>query len=136
LSICASLDCRQGKERKTTMKFLMTYFPRPDAAPPNPEKMAAIATFSEKMMKAGVLVMTGGLVRPSSGLRLTCEKGKTRVVDGPYAETKELIDGFALVEVSSREEAVRVAGKFMAIAGDGDSEILRVYDPSERTPPH
>ena len=51
------------------------------------------------------------------------------VTDGPFAETKELIDGFALVEVSSKDEAIAHAADFMGIAGDGTGEILQVFEP-------
>lgn len=111
------------------MKFLMTYLPLPNAAPPTAETMAAIGAYSERMAKSGVLLMTGGLVRPSTGVQMRYEDGKISVTDGPFAETKELIDGFALVEVASREEALRVAAEFMQVAGPGTSEILQVYDP-------
>jgi hypothetical protein len=114
------------------MKFLMTYEQAPNTPPPTPAKMAAIASFSEKNMKSGVLVMTGGLVRPTHGLKIQCEAGKFSVVDGPYAETKELIDGFALVEVGSKEEALELASQFMKIAGDGKGEILQVFDAGSR----
>ena len=110
------------------MKFLMTYTQRPDAPPPTPEHMAAISAFAEKNIKAGIVVMTGGLVRPTRGIQLKAERGKVSVTDGPYAETKDLIDGFALVEVGSREEAIRVASEFMQLAGDGVGEILQVFD--------
>lgn len=117
------------------MKFLMTYAAVPGAPPPKPEDMARIGAFSEKMAKAGVLLMTGGLVRPSRGLQMRCQGGKVSVTDGPFAESKELIDGFALVKVGSREEAVKVATEFMQIAGDGTGEILQVFDSSESPPP-
>jgi hypothetical protein len=110
------------------MKFLMTYTQRPDAPPPTPEHMAAIGAFTENNIKAGIVVMTGGLVRPSRGIQLRCERGKVSVTDGPYAETKDLIDGFALVEVGSRDEAIRIASEFMELAGDGVGEILQVFD--------
>jgi len=111
------------------MKFLMTYTQRPDAPPPTPEQMAAIGAFSENNIKSGVVVMTGGLVRPTKGIQLTCDRGKVSVTDGPFAETKELIDGFALVEVASRAQAIAVASEFMQLAGDGVGEILQVFDP-------
>jgi hypothetical protein len=117
-----------SREREHTMKFLMTYTQRADAPPPTPEHMAAIGAFTEKNVKAGIVVMTGGLVRPTRGIQLTCEHGKVSVTDGPFAETKELIDGFALVEVGSRDEAIRVASEFMQLAGDGAGEILQVFD--------
>ena len=110
------------------MKFLMTYTQNPDAPPPTPEHMAAIGAFAERNLKSGVLVMTGGLVRPSRGIQLRCERGKVSVTDGPFAETKELIDGFALVEVASKDDAIRLAGEFMQLAGDGTGEILQVFD--------
>ena len=117
------------------MKFLMTYVQSPDAPPPTPAKMAAIAAYAEKNMKAGILLMTGGLVRPSRGIHLKCEGGKCSVIDGPFAETKELIDGFGLIEVASKEAAIAVSSEFMQLAGDGTSEILRILDPSEGPPP-
>ena len=110
------------------MKSLMTYTQRPDAPPPTPEHMAAIGAFTEKNVKAGIVVMTGGLVRPTRGIQLKCDHGKVSVTDGPIAETKELIDGFALVEVASREEAIKLATEFMELAGDGVGEILQVFD--------
>jgi hypothetical protein len=137
--MAADLDCRgiRAEDRSVrlaapketeTMKFLMTYTQKPDAPPPTPEKMAAIGAFTEKNMKSGVVVMTGGLVRPSRGIQIRCEQGKVSVTDGPFAETKELIDGFALLQVGSKEEAVRVASEFMQVAGDGTGEILQVFD--------
>jgi hypothetical protein len=117
------------------MKFLMTYAQQPDAPLPTPAQVAAIAAFTEKNMKSGVLLMTGGLVRPSRGIQLRAEGGKVSVTDGPFAETKELIDGFALVQVGSRQEAIDLASAFMEIAGDGDGEVLQVFDPSDGPPP-
>lgn len=110
------------------MKFLLTYAQDPNRPPPTPEKMAAIGAFTEKHIKSGLVVLTGGLVRPTKGIQIRCEAGKVSVTDGPFAESKELIDGFALVEVGSREEAVRVASEFMQLAGDGTGEVLQVFD--------
>jgi hypothetical protein len=117
------------------MKFLMTYTQNPDAVPPTQEQMAAIGAFAERHLKAGTLVMTGGLVRPSRGIQLRCERGQVSVTDGPFAETKEVIDGFALVEVGSREAAVEIASEFMQLAGDGTGEILQVFDSGGPPPP-
>jgi len=116
------------------MKFLMTYAANPDAPPPTQEKMAAIGAYTEKNVKAGVVLMTGGLVRPSRGIQMRCEGGKARVIDGPFAETKELIDGFALIQAKSREEAIAIAREFMELAGDGTGEILQVFDPGGPPP--
>lgn len=116
------------------MKFLMTYQGNPKAAPPTAEHMAKIGEFAMKHMQSGVLKMTGGLVRPSKGIQLECKAGKASVIDGPFIESKELIDGFALVETKSREEAVRLACDFMELAGDGKGEVLQVFDQGEGQP--
>jgi hypothetical protein len=111
------------------MKFLMTYQQKPDAPPPTPETMAAIGKYSEEMIRSGVVILTGGLVRPSHGIRVELQGGKFNVTDGPFAESKELIDGFALINAASKEEAIEHARKFMSIAGDGSGEILQMFDP-------
>jgi len=110
------------------MKFLLTYA-QTSKTPPTPEQMAAIGKFSQEMAASGVLLMTGGLQRPTKGTQVKLAGGKFTATDGPFAETKELIDGFALVQAKSREEAIELARRFMAIAGDGEGEILQVYDP-------
>lgn len=112
------------------MKFLMTYAGDPKAVP-TPEQMAAIGKFGEEMMKAGVVLMTGGLVRPSKGTKIGYTSGKFTVTDGPFPETKELIDGFALIQAKSKEEALEHAKRFMSIAGDGEGEILQVFDAAD-----
>jgi hypothetical protein len=111
------------------MKFLMTYAQDPSIPPPTPQKLAELGAFTEKNLKSGLVLMTGGLVRPSRGIQVRCEGGAVSVTDGPFAETKELIDGFALIDVKGKEEAIAVATEFMQIAGDGTGEILRVFDP-------
>lgn len=116
------------------MKFLMTYHQSPNVAPPTPEKMAAIQAFTEKNVKAGIVVMTGGLTRTTKGVQVKCEAGKVSVTDGPFAETKELIDGFALVVCDSKEDAIRISTEFMQLAGDGAGEILQVFDYAGQIP--
>lgn len=113
------------------MKFLMTFAGKPGAPPPTQEQMAAIGKFTMEMIASGVVVMTGGLVRPTKGLQVRMSDGKFSVTDGPFAETKELIDGFALIEAKSKEEAIEHARKFMALAGDGEGEILQVFEPQD-----
>jgi hypothetical protein len=113
------------------MKFLMTFAADPKAPPPTPEKLAALGKLTQDMIAAGVVIMTGGLVRPSKGTHVRCEGGKITLTDGPFAETKELIDGFALIHAKSKEEAIEHASTFMKIAGDGVGEILQVFDAAE-----
>ena len=112
------------------MKFLMTYA-QTSKTPPTPEHMAAIAKFSQEMTASGTLLMTGGLQRPTKETQVKLVGGKFSATDGPFAETKELIDGFALIQAKSREEAIEHARRFMGIAGDGEGEILQVFDPED-----
>ena len=116
------------------MKFLMTYAGKPNAKPPTPQQMAAIGAYTQRNIESGVVKLTGGLVRPSKGIQLRCDAGKVSVTDGPFAETKELIDGFALVEAKSKEEAIAMASAFMQVAGDGTAEVLQVFDPGPPPP--
>src|SRR5882762_9278385 len=116
------------------MKFLLTYQGDP-SKPPTPETMAAIGQFGREMAAKGVLLMTGGLVRPNTGTKLKYADGKHTVLDGPFPETKELIDGFALIRAASLEEAIAVGQQFMSIAGDGEAEVLQVFDGSDGEPP-
>ena len=116
------------------MRFLLTYQQDPNVPPPTPEKMAAIGVYTQKNIEAGVVVMTGGLVRPTHGTKVKSERGKFSVTDGPFAETKELIDGFAVVEVPSQAAAIAVATEFMQLAGDGSGEILQMFDPGGPPP--
>lgn len=113
------------------MKFLMTYQSIPGAPPPTLEQMKGLGEFTERYVKNGTVVLTGGLVRPTTGTQIRCEGGKVSITDGPFTESKELIDGFALVQVKSRDEALKIAREFMQVAGDGTGEILQVFEPQE-----
>ncbi|NOU31393.1 MAG: hypothetical protein HOO96_26135 [Polyangiaceae bacterium] len=109
----------------------MTYESNPNAAPPSPEKMAEIGKFTQEMIASGIVLMTGGLVRPSMGTKVELAGGKFAVTDGPFAETKELIDGFALIKADSKDEALKLAERFMRIAGEGKGEVLQVFDAAD-----
>jgi hypothetical protein len=116
------------------MRFLMTYT-GDDTAPPTPQKMAELGRFTEEMARSGVLVDTGAILPPSAGARVKLAGGKFTVTDGPFPETKELIVGYAIVEAKSREEAIELARRFMAIAGDGEGEIRQLVVGGDH-PPH
>ena len=111
------------------MKFLMTYAANPNNPPPTPEYLQKLGKYTLDAMKSGVVLMTGGLVRPSTGTRVRLSAGSFSVTDAPLPEAKELIDGFALIQVNSKKEALAIAKDFMQVAGDGDGEILQVFDP-------
>lgn len=116
------------------MKFLLTY-QGDTSTPPKAETLAAIGRLTQEMIESGVVLMTGGLVRPNHGTKLKYAAGKHTVIDGPFPETKELIDGFALVKAESLQEAIAMAQRFMSVAGDGEAEVLQVFDGSDLPPP-
>lgn len=116
------------------MRVLMSYM-SDDRSPPSPEKIAAIAKFSEEMAKSGVLLDSGGFLPLSQGAVVKQQNGRFTITDGPFPETKELIVGYAIVQVKSREEAVELSRRFMAVAGDGLGQLQIMYGPQE-TPSH
>ena len=86
--------------------------------PPSPELMAAMGPYVEKMAQRGILVETGGLFPSVRGTRVSFANDTFTVTDGPFAETKELIGGYAIVEVASKDEAVRVTREFLQMHRD------------------
>jgi hypothetical protein len=84
----------------------------------NPELAAATAKMAEEATERGLLIDAGGLMPSSAGTRIHVSKGKTSMIDGPFAETKELVGGFAIFELESKEEAVRMATEFMQVHAD------------------
>jgi hypothetical protein len=103
--------------------------------PPDPRLMAAIGTLTEEMTKAGVLVGTGGLAPSSLGARVHLANGKVSVTDGPFAEAKEIIGGYAIVDVKSKDEAIVLAKRFWQIHAEilgpsyvGKGEIRQMFD--------
>ncbi len=119
------------------MKYLM-YTLGDDSTPvppPTPEMMAEIGKFMAEAQQKGVLLATGGVGPTSQGTTVRYANGKFTMTDGPYAESKELIGGWALVEVKSKEEALDWAKRFLKIAGGGESRIRQVYGPEDGMPP-
>jgi hypothetical protein len=111
------------------MQFLV-YDPHHDpdspeaAVPPTPELFAEMGKFIGEAVQAGVLITTGTLKR--KGTRLRMSGGKFTVTDGPYIELKELLGGFAVIDVKSLEEAIEWSKRFRQIVGDGESEIVQL----------
>lgn len=116
------------------MRVLMSYLPD-DRSPPTPEKIAAIEQFTQEMTKTGVVLDSGGFLPLSQGAVVKQQNGKFTITDGPFPETKELIVGYAIVQVKSKEEAVELSRRFMAVAGDGLGQLQIMFGPHE-TPTH
>jgi hypothetical protein len=98
---------------------------------------AAMATYHEELAKAGVLLDATGLQPSSKGWRIHYTGGKPHVIDGPFADTKELIAGYTLIQVRSREEAMEWARRFPAPFGDQEDseiEVRQLYEMDDFPP--
>ena len=95
--------------------------------PPSPGLMDEMGKFVEEATKAGVLIATGGLGPVNEAVKVTLKDGKFTVLDGPFTEAKELIGGWALMEVRDKAEAVEWTKRFLGVLGNGESTIRPVY---------
>jgi hypothetical protein len=112
------------------VRYLMIYRPAPrSAAMPSAEHMATMDRYIEDQARRGILLTTGGLKPGRRSVRLA--SGELTVVDGPFAEAKEIIGGFAICELPSWEAAVASAEEFLKLAGDGTTEVHEMYSPEE-----
>jgi hypothetical protein len=121
------------------MKY-MSFIRHPEsyrqAAPPA-ALMDAMDKFVEKSLKDGTLVDTGGLLSSKDGLRIRLTGGKLVLTDGPFAESKEVIGGWAILRANSREEVVRIATDFMELHRkhwpefEGECEVRPMFEPGE-----
>ncbi|KQV15378.1 MULTISPECIES: YciI family protein [unclassified Kitasatospora] len=105
------------------MRYLMTT--NAGSSTPDEKLFAEMGRFIEELTASGVLLATGGL-GPAT-IRVSSSGDEITVTDGPFAEAKEAVAGFALVEVRSQEEAVELARRFRRIVGDGESRIQEVF---------
>ena len=105
------------------MRFMMLMIPKdyaqaePGTMPPV-ELVAKMMKYNEALQKAGILLALDGLHPPSMGTRVAFSNGKSRATDGPFSETKEVLGGYWMIEVKSKEEAVAWALRCPALEGD------------------
>jgi hypothetical protein len=95
--------------------------------PPSPDLYVEMGKFVEEATKAGVLLATGGLAPSAQGTKVTYRDGEFTVIDGPFAEAKELIGGWALMEVRDKDEAIEWTKRFLSVVGEGESTIRQVF---------
>ena len=116
------------------MRFMMLMIPKgyETAAPgamPDAEAVAAMMKYNESLQKAGVLLALDGLHPPSMGARVSFSGGKPKVTDGPFAEAKEVLGGYWMIQVNSLEEAIQWAKRCPSPHdGDGEIEIRQVFE--------
>jgi hypothetical protein len=114
------------------MRFMMLMIPKgyesaaPDAMP-SAEAVAAMMKYNESLKKAGVLLALDGLHPPSTGARVTFPDGKAQVTDGPFSEVKEVLGGYWMIQVRSREEAIEWAKRCPA----SPNEIIEIRQVQE-----
>jgi hypothetical protein len=120
------------------MRFMMIMLPNvpgidEESWAPDAEAVAAMGKYNEELTKAGVLLALDGLQPPAKGARVSFAGGSASVTDGPFAEAKELIGGYWMIEVSSKEEAVQWASR--CPGADGDTiEVRQVYEMADFPP--
>jgi hypothetical protein len=126
------------------MRFMTMVKSTEKSGPPPQALMQAIARLGEEGFRSGVLVQVGGLLPTSSAARVRVADGQLTVTDGPFSEAREVIGGFAVYEVGSREEAIAKTKAFMELhrkywpGWEGETEIRQIMeqpslDPAEAT---
>jgi hypothetical protein len=114
------------------MRFMMLMIPKgyENAAPgtmPDAKHVAEMMKYNESLQKAGVLLALDGLHPPSSGARVSFAGGKAKVTDGPFAEAKEVVGGYWMIQVKSREEAIEWASR----CPGSNNEVIEVRQVQE-----
>jgi hypothetical protein len=115
------------------MRFLSIYKTAETSTPPSPEYVARMQTLVEEGMRSGWLVATEGCLPSALGARVRSAAGQMTVTDGPFVESKEIVAGFAVLEASSKEQAIQLARQFLAVAGDGECELRQIFTSAHGT---
>jgi hypothetical protein len=90
---------------------------------PKPEQFEAMGQYNEALVKAGILLAAEGLSPSSKGARVKFSRDKRTVIDGPFTETKELIAGFTIIQVTSLEEAIEWVKRAPNLSANGETEV-------------
>lgn len=110
------------------MRFLSIYKTAERSGPPSQQEIANMGKLIEEGFRAGWLLATEGCLPSTLGARVRSSNGKLSVTDGPFTESKELVAGFALLKVNSKEEAIELTRTFLQVAGDGECELRQIYE--------
>lgn len=119
------------------MKFLMLVKHAENSPPPPQELIDAITILAGESEKAGTMIANGGLAPTASSTRVRVSNGRLTVTDGPFTEAKEMIGGFAMFELKSKEEAIEGAVRFMELhkkywpEWQGETEVRQIFGPED-----
>ena len=122
------------------MRFMMIVKANKDSEAgvmPTEELISAMTKYNEELLKAGVLLDLSGLQPSSKGFRVRYSEGQPTIIDGPFPETKELIAGYWLIKVNSREEAIQWAKRIPAPHGKnagGEIEVRQLFELEDFAP--
>src|SRR6476619_6580876 len=114
------------------MRFMMLVLPKgyekaPQGAMPDTKAVEAMMKYNESLQKAGILLALDGLHPPSMGARISFSGGKPKVTDGPFTEAKEVLGGYWMIQVKSKEEAIEWASRCPA----SEKEVIEVRQVQE-----
>jgi len=121
------------------MRFMMLVKSKENSGPPPKELMDAMAKLAEDATKDGSMIESGGLAPSAMSTRVRLAEGKITAIDGPFAETRELVGGYAVFEFKSKEEAVESALRFMELhrkhwpGWEGETEIRQMFTQQDYT---
>jgi hypothetical protein len=101
--------------------------------PPSEALISAMLAYNDEMIKAGVMLEGAGLQRSAKGARISFSGGKPTIVDGPFTETKELIAGYSIIEVDSKDEAIAWIKRWPPLDGGGNVqlELRQLFSPED-----
>ena len=122
------------------MRFLMLVKHGENPGPPPKEFLDAMARLGEEAAKSGTMIQSGGLSPIAKSTRVRLSRGQVTAIDGPFAESKEVVGGFAMFELKSKEEALEGALHFMELhkkywpGWEGETEIRQVLGPEAFDP--
>ena len=110
------------------MRYITIYKTEETNEPPKQEDYEKMGRFIQELAQAGTLLLTDGLQHSSKGARVRIQNGKFTVTDGPFTESKELVAGYAIIDVKSKAEAIALTKRFLSLMGKGESEVRLMPD--------
>ena len=122
------------------MRFMMLVKSAENSGPPPKGLMDAMGKLAEEAVKAGTMLDSGGLAPTAMSARVRLARGQVTTTDGPFAESKEVVGGFAVFELKSKKEALESAVRFMELhkqhwpGWEGETEIRQIFGPEDFPP--